>query len=133
MADSYLSIAAIASDQFMAERMNAAATQQSYLGNVAMMPSDPLTWVSLNRYVWASSPGWGAAWDSALAAHPPETEPDYEPGKDSAVITDGQILSAVQVLGGAPAAYQAEHEAPEPEREDNQAAAVADENANAPA
>lgn len=128
MADSYLSIAAIASDQFMTERMNAAATQQSYLGNVAMMPTDPLTWVALNRYVWASSPGWGAAWDSALAAHPPETEPDYQPGKDPAVITDGMILSAVQALGGAPAAYQAEHEAPDAQREADQAAAVAGEN-----
>jgi hypothetical protein len=62
-------------------------------------PYSAQVWVHDYRYVWASSPGWGAAWDSALAAHPPATEPDYEPGKDPAVITDGMILSTVQALG----------------------------------
>jgi hypothetical protein len=81
----------------MVERLRAAATQQAYLDAVKI--TDPLTWVDLNRYVWAASPGWGAAWDSALAAHPPATEPDYEPGRDPGVITDGMILSTVQALG----------------------------------
>jgi hypothetical protein len=97
MADSYLSIADIATDANMVERLRAAATQQAYLDAVKI--TDPLTWVDLNRYVWAASPGWGAAWDSALAAHPPATEPDYEPGRDPGVITDGMILSTVQALG----------------------------------
>lgn len=130
MADPYLAIAAIANDQYMTERMNAAATQQSYLGNVAMMPTDPLQWVTLNRYVWASSPTWGEKWKYALDSHPAE-DPPYEPGKDEAVITDGDILATVQLLGDAPAAYQAEHEPPEGEREDNTAAAVAGENQGA--
>jgi hypothetical protein len=94
MADSYLSIADIATDVNMIERLRAAATQQSYLDAVNIQ--DPLTWVDLNRYVWAASPGWGAAWDSALAGHP--DDPAYEPGKDPAVITDGMILSTVQTL-----------------------------------
>jgi hypothetical protein len=102
MADSYLSIGAIANDQWMRERMFAAATQQSYLGSAPLVQPNVNVWVSQNSYVWASSPGWGAAWDSALAAHP--DDPDYEPGKDPAVITDGMILSTVQQLGGIPVA-----------------------------
>jgi hypothetical protein len=110
MADSYLSIAAIAGDEFMTERMNAATTQQQYLGSIDLnlpnvaSPYNATYWVEQNRYVWASSPGWGAAWDSALAGHP--DDPDYEPGKDPAVITDGMILSTVQQLGGTPAAQE---------------------------
>lgn len=130
MADPYLAISAIANDRYITERMNAAATQQSYLGNVAMNPSDPLSWVAVNRYVWASSPSWGEKWKYALDSHPAE-DPPYEPGKDEAVITDADILSTVQALGDAPAAYQAEHEAPEAEREDNTAVAVDDENQTA--
>lgn len=103
MADSYLSIAAIAGDEFMTERMNAATTQQWYLGNINLgangnNPYNVTQWVYGNRYVWASSPGWGAAWDSALASH--SDDPTYEPGKDPAVITDGMILATVQQLGG---------------------------------
>jgi len=114
MADSYLSIAAIATDEIMTERLNAATTQQWYLGSIDLgidgnNPFNVLQWVKDHRYVWAASPSWGAAWDSALAAHPPETEPDYEPGKDPGVITDGMILSTVQALG-APAAVVAEAE-----------------------
>jgi hypothetical protein len=96
MADAYLAISQIATDEFMRERMRASATQQSHLGNTPQI-SDPLTWVDQNRYVWASSPDWGAAWDSALAAHP--EDPAYEPGRDPAVITDGMILGTVQALG----------------------------------
>src|SRR6187200_1562581 len=104
MADSYLSISAIANDKNMVERMNAAATQQQHLGSIDVnmpntsAPFSAQAWVHDYRYVWASSPGWGAAWDSALAAHP--DDPDYEPGKDPAVITDGMILSTVQQLAG---------------------------------
>jgi hypothetical protein len=117
MADSYLSISEIANDQPMTERLNAAVTQQQHLGNIdvnvpqATAPYSAIYWVEQNRYVWASSPGWGAAWDSALAAHPPDTEPDYEPGQDPAVITDGMILATVQQLGGTPAPSPPQEEA----------------------
>jgi hypothetical protein len=113
MADSYLSISAIANDENMNERLRAAATQQTHLGNAPVIADDPvntvdtwaaISWVEQNRYLWASSPGWGAAWDSALAAHPPETEPDYEPGRDPGVITDGMILTTVQALAASPVA-----------------------------
>jgi hypothetical protein len=106
MSDAYLAISEIANDRFMTERMYAAATQQSHLGSVNTDGLTPITWVDVSRYVWASSPGWGAAWDSALAGHP--DDPDYEPGKDPAVITDGMILSTVQALGGNGAGADAE-------------------------
>lgn len=95
MADSYLSISAIANDRHMRDRLYAATTQQDHLGAGDYKP-DPITWTDVNRYLWASSPDWGASWDSALAAHP--DEPDYEPGADPAVITDGMILATVQEL-----------------------------------
>jgi hypothetical protein len=115
MADSYLSISEIAKDQHMTERMNAAVTQQQHLGSIDVnlpqvnAPHSATYWVEQNRYVWASSPGWGAAWDSALAGHP--DDPDYEPGQDPAVITDGMILSTIQALGGTPAQPPPEEEA----------------------
>lgn len=56
--------------------------------------ADPAQWAADNRHHWAASPGWDAAWDSALAAQHPN------PGRDGAVITDGQILAAVQALLG---------------------------------
>lgn len=104
MTDTYLAISAIATDENMTERIRAAATQQAHLGSADIgHDSSPfglavLDWVANNRYLWASSPGWGAAWDYALAAHP--DDPEYEPGKDPAVITDGMILATVQALGG---------------------------------
>jgi hypothetical protein len=95
MADAYLAISEIANDNWMQERVAACATQQTHLGTAQV--GDPWTWMKTSRYLWASSPDWGAAWDSALAAHP--DDPDYEPGKDPAVITDGMILATVQALG----------------------------------
>jgi hypothetical protein len=89
-------------------RLPATPTQQSHLGNAPQI-TDPLTWVDLNRYVWASSPSWGEKWDSALAGHP--DDPDYEPGADASVITDADILTTVQALGGAPAGAADEPEA----------------------
>ena len=98
MTDSYLSIAAIANDEIMRERMTACVTQQQHLGTIEVSlpntaaPYNAQAWVEANSYVWASSPDWGAAWDSALAGG------NEEPGKDPAVITDNQILSTVQAL-----------------------------------
>jgi hypothetical protein len=105
MADSYLAISEIANDEFMNERMNAAVTQQWRLGNLQLgidgnNAYNVTQWVKDHRYVWASSPSWGEKWDYALASHP--DDPDYSPGKDSAVITDGDILATVQALAAPP-------------------------------
>lgn len=102
MADSYLSISAIANDEFMTERMNSAVSQQQHLGNFnagtpnVEFPYSAQAWVKDYRYIWASSPGWGDKWTYALETHPDDL--DYEPGKDSGVITDGDILATVQAL-----------------------------------
>jgi hypothetical protein len=102
MADSYLAISAIANDDYMKERVTACATQQWHLGNVDLGVDGNNAynvgqWVETNRYLWAASPQWGEKWKYALDSHP--DEPDYEPGQDEAVITDGDILATVQALG----------------------------------
>ena len=108
MTDSYLSIAAIANDETMHERMTACVTQQQHLGSINInfsntsAPYNAQSWVETNAYLWAASPDWGAAWDSALAGG------NEAPGKDPSVITDGQILSTVQALLGPPEASSEE-------------------------
>lgn len=99
MADSYLSIAAIAGDAYMNSRVTACAVQQAHLGSVTL--DDPAAWASANSYLWAASPGWGEKWTYALDSNP--DDPGYAPGKDDAVITDADILASVQALA-APAA-----------------------------
>jgi hypothetical protein len=102
MTDPYLAIAEIANDEYMRERLCACTSQQAALGNAPAVyfdvPNQPngtsaITWVDINRYVWASSPGWGEKWQFAL-----DSNPDAEPGKDVAVITDEDILATVQHL-----------------------------------
>lgn len=101
MADSYLTIANIAGNGAMHQRLCACATQQHHLNNVPNI-EEPLSWVSMNSYVWASSPGWAEKWDYATATHEPvEGEPPYDPGADASVITDADVLATVQELGGA--------------------------------
>ncbi|HEY7418457.1 MAG TPA: hypothetical protein VH593_24975 [Ktedonobacteraceae bacterium] len=102
MADSYLAISEIANDVNMQERMKAATTQQWHLGNVNLGDTTDSAytvalWVTNNCYLWAASPGWGEKWTYAQDTH--TDDPDYEPGKDEAVITDGDILATVQALG----------------------------------
>jgi hypothetical protein len=92
MADSYLSIASAADSYSMQRRVAACAAQQA-------APGDPFQWTVDNKYGWASAPAWGAAWDSALASHP--DDPEYDPGADPAVVTDGMILGQVQAMLGA--------------------------------
>jgi len=93
---SYLTQAAISQNTFLFNRVAQCAAQQEV--------PQPDQWTNDNRRAWAASPGWDAAWESAMAAHPPATEPDYDPGKDEAVITDAMILSEVQALYTPPAA-----------------------------
>jgi hypothetical protein len=90
----YLTQGLIANDTDMLSRVAQAAAQEG----VAAAGIDPDIWTWEWRRVWAAAPGWSEAWESALAAHPPETEPDYRPGADPAVITDPQILSQVQSM-----------------------------------
>jgi hypothetical protein len=131
MADPYLAIAAIASDQYMNERLRACVTQEASEGSIPLGVNDAASWVSQNAYVWAASPGWGAAWESALVANAGDDA--YEPGKDEAVITDEQILSAVQsLIPSAAERAQADAEASDAEREQSTADQAQEENASAP-
>ena len=85
--DTYLDIANAADSFNLQRRVAAAAAQQD-------APGDPSQWALDNRLGWASAPGWGAAWASAVAAGNPD------PGADPAVITDAQILAQVQLMLG---------------------------------
>lgn len=85
---SYLTIAILKQDPWIRDRVTACLAVEGH-------PS-PETWVMEHAWALAAQPGWASAWESALAANP--DAPDYEPGRDQAVITDAQILSAVQSL-----------------------------------
>jgi hypothetical protein len=81
----YWDVALIAADTDISQRVTAAAALE---GNV----QDPYTVWSENVWYFASQPGWGDAWASAIAAG------ITQPGRNPTVISDGQILSAIQAL-----------------------------------
>lgn len=83
---SYNNIAAIARDFDLQQRLIACAAEQGH--------TEPETFIEAHIWTLAASPGWAAAWGSALATDPPNARPGY----DESVITDGNILSAVQAL-----------------------------------
>jgi hypothetical protein len=113
----------------MNERLRACVTQEASEGTIPLQVDDAASWVTQNAYVWAASPGWGADWQYALDSH--LDDDTYEPGKDAAVITDEQILSAVQALIPSRAQReQAAAEPPEDEREQNTADQAAEDNAD---
>lgn len=86
MTDSYWSVALVEQDTDLQRRVIACAAVENI--------PDPSHWAMTHSWDYASQPGWGAAWDSALVAGNPA------PGRDPAVITDAQILSAVQAIAG---------------------------------
>jgi hypothetical protein len=63
---------------------------------------NPQTWAESHRWEMAATPGFGDAYASALAGSV------ERPGLDPAVITDGQILAAVQSLRSLEASADAE-------------------------
>jgi hypothetical protein len=81
---SYWDVALMAEDEDLRKREAAAYAQEP---NPAY---DPIEWATQKGFLLAASPGWDAAWASALAGGNPA------PGRDAGVITDGMILSAVQ-------------------------------------
>jgi hypothetical protein len=87
---SYWTVSEMALDNDLTRREAACYAQEPAAAG------DAQSWALENGLALAASPGWDAAWASALAAGNPA------PGRDEAVITDGMILSAVQALiGGA--------------------------------
>lgn len=53
---------------------------------------NPEAWANGARWKLAAQPGWGQAWESAVASGV------EDPGASEVVITDGMILSAVQAI-----------------------------------
>ncbi|MGB8020742.1 MAG: hypothetical protein WCF04_05895 [Candidatus Nanopelagicales bacterium] len=84
MSDPYWEISRLAMDNAMVARVIACAAQEGI--------PDPENWVFAHRWQWAASLGWGAAWAYALATGVAEL------GQNPAVITDLQILAAVQAI-----------------------------------
>jgi len=85
---SYATQSLLAQDQDFLNRCNAAAAKEIPPAS----PTSPLWYVA--TYIWtlAAAPGFDAAYDSALAAG------IARPGWEASVISDGQILSALQAL-----------------------------------
>lgn len=84
---SYKVQADLADDGYLRRRVTACAASEGI--------SNPESWASEQRWALSASPGWVAAYASALA-----TEKE-RPGDDEAVISDGMILAAVQAVRGA--------------------------------
>ncbi len=68
------------------------ACYASEIGVKITPDTQPQNWWSLNSWAVSSAPGFGDAYASALAGNV------ENPGRDPAVISDAQILSAVQAL-----------------------------------
>lgn len=85
---SYATQSQLAQDQDFVNRCNACAAKEI---NPAS-PTNPLSYVATNIWALAAAPGFDAAYESAIAAG------IGRPGWEPSVISDGQILSAMQAL-----------------------------------
>jgi hypothetical protein len=90
---SYLTQDEIANNRSMQARVAQSAVQELPGG------TDVDRWTYEHRRSWAAAPGWDAAWESSKVSNP---DPDYDPGRDGGVITDGMILSQVQLMLASP-------------------------------
>jgi hypothetical protein len=81
---SYSSQAALSGDQDFISRVSASAAVE------VTRPTNPVTWARDNIWRISSAPGFADAYESAVIAGV------ERPGLDPAVISDSQILSAVQ-------------------------------------
>lgn len=84
MADTYMGIVKVCEDPNLRARINACAAQQTI--------TDPEPWTFEHRWEYASAPTWAEKYEYALATGNPD------PGGDSAVITDADILTQVQKM-----------------------------------
>jgi hypothetical protein len=86
----YADVAALQQDADFARRTQACYATETLDGD----GTDPGTWQAMHSWVMAAQPGFGDAYASALAQEPPNPRP----GNDPSVITDSQILGAVQAI-----------------------------------
>ena len=82
----YSGIVKVAADTDLRARVCACAAEQGI--------SDPESWALGNRWAYSSAPTWAAKYEYALATETPN------PGTDTSVISDGDILSTVQDILG---------------------------------
>jgi hypothetical protein len=85
----YYDIALLSSDSDFLNRCTACASTESI--------PEPKSWVIENQWNLASTPSFGDKYAYAIASEVPN------PGRDESVISDGEILSAVQSLMNPPA------------------------------
>ena len=85
----YYDVALLAADQDFASRTTAAYAQEA-LGQDWWI--NPPGWQATHTWQMAAAPGFGDAYASAIAGSVPN------PGKDPGVISDAQILAAVQFI-----------------------------------
>jgi hypothetical protein len=81
---SYSSQAALSGDPDFISRVSASAAVE------VAQPENPVTWARAHIWRIGAAPGFADAYESALVAGV------ERPGNDPAVISDAQILSAVQ-------------------------------------
>lgn len=86
---SLLSISQAAKSASLLDRVAACVAEQIASGSY-VTDQHPVNEASRIIWLCCAEPGWGDAWASAEAAGSPD------PGEDPAVITDAQILAAVQ-------------------------------------
>lgn len=84
---SYMDQAMLSRDGDFNSRLAACASVEIDLGN-----QDPISWAFQHQWIIAAAPGFADAYASALAGG------IERPGADPSVISDAQILSAVQAL-----------------------------------
>ena len=85
---SYATQSLLANDVDFVARCNASAAQEIAPSNTV----SPLSYVAMHIWTLAATPGFDAAYESAIASG------IGRPGWDPAVITDSMILSAMQAL-----------------------------------
>lgn len=89
----YSSIVEMATSYSLISRVAAAAAQEG--------EQDPMTWAQQNAWEVAAQPGWADSWDYAKDTATVNQNPDT--GARNDVISDQQILGAVQAIRGATA------------------------------
>lgn len=88
----YWDVSLLAADGEFQNRVAACYATETPIGT----GDQPMSWAAEHAWDVAAAPGFGDAYASAIAAGVPN------PGRDPAVISDAQILSAVQALMPAP-------------------------------
>jgi hypothetical protein len=83
----YYDQALLAQDWDFTQRVASSAAIEIDLGD-----TQPLAWAAEHIWIIAAAPGFADAYSSAIAGGV------ENPGRDPAVISDGQILAAVQAI-----------------------------------